>query len=221
MTNDQIPNTRGRSNGLARPAYRQWRWVALALLVVVLWLSRGSWLPLLSTFLDVSQSPRQADFIVLLGGGKANRAQAAVDLYQQGFAPRVIISGGPLYRYGIECSTALLTLDDVQRMGLPADVVLLSDEATSTWDETQQLLALLEQEGALSALIVTDPVHTRRTRATYRKLQTTQAIELTFVAAEATFPTHRWWQSEEGLIAVQNEYIKLAYYLLDYGVWPW
>ena len=193
----------------------------LLVLGIALWVSRGIWLPALFTFLDVSQPPQQADFIVLLGGGKANRAQAVVELYRQGFAPRVIVSGGPLIDYGIECSTALLALDDVRRMGLPTGVVVLSDEATSTWEEAQRVLVLLHQEGVRSALIVTDPEHTRRARATYRHLETDQSIELTFVAAEATFPTDRWWQSEEGLIAVQNEYVKLAYYLLHYGVWPW
>ena len=192
----------------------------LLVLGMALWLSRGGWLSALYNFLDVSQPPQQADFIVLLGGGP-NRAQAAVELYRQGFAPWVIISGGPLVDYGIECSTTLLALDDVQRMGLPTSVVLLSGEATSTWEEAQQVLALLHQEGARSALLVTDPFHTRRVRGTYRRLQTDQPIELTFVAAEATFPTDRWWRSEKGLIAVQNEYVKLVYYLLHYGVWPW
>ena len=201
---------------------KRFRWpVLLALCLFGLYLSGDFWLPGFCSFLDVSDSPQHADFIVLLGGSGPNRALKAAALYRQGYAPRVLVSGGPLYRYGIDCSTAQLALDDLQRLGLPAEAILLNDEASSTWDEAQQLLQILRREGAQSALIVTDPVHTRRVRATYRRLQADRSIELTFVGAEAVFPTHTWWRSEKGLIAVQNEYVKLGYYLLYRGVWPW
>lgn len=178
-------------------------------------------MPELYNFLDVSDPPRRADFIVLLGGGRVNRVQKAVVLYSQGYAPRVLVSGGPLYGYGIACSTTQLALDDVQRLGLPTEATLLSDEASSTWDEAQRVLQILRQEGARSTLIVTDAQHTRRVRATYRRLQGDLGIELTFIGAEPEFQADTWWRSERGLVAVQNEYVKLGFYVLNYDVLPW
>ena len=201
---------------------KRFRWpILLALCLLGLCLSRHFWLRGFYSFLDVSDPPQHADFIVLLGGGGVNRVQRAATLYREGYAPRVLVSGGPLYKYGIACSSAQLTLADLQRLGLPPEAILLNDEASSTWDEALQVLRILHREGAESALIISDPEHTRRARATYRRLQADRSIELTFVGAEARFPTRAWWRSEKGLITVQNEYIKLGYYLLYHGVWPW
>jgi len=162
-------------------------------------------LPELYNFLDVSESPRRAGFVVLLGGGHLNRVRKAAVLYHQGYASRVVVSGGPLYKYGIACSTGQLALDDLEKIGLPTEATPRCDEATSTWDEAQRLLLVLRQQGAKSALLVTDPEHTRRARATYRRLQGDWDIELTFVGAEPEFQADTWWRSEKGLVAVQNE----------------
>ena len=139
----------------------------------LLWLSRRFWLPWLHDYLDVSQPPQPADFVVILGGSDS-RARTAAVLYKQGLVSRVIASG---------CYPSLgsqLTLFEEE--GIPSDAILVNDNAKNTWNEAKQVLALLQTEGATSALIVTDRFHTRRARAAYAHLKGDSDIELTFVA---------------------------------------
>jgi hypothetical protein len=39
-------------------------------------------------------------------------------------------------------------------------------------------------------------------------------------AADPNYDPAHWWQTEEGLIAVFNEVIKLAFYWAKYGITP-
>lgn len=203
------------------PVLRRILWLPILALILVAMAVFGSiWLPWPYNFLDVSETPQRADFVVLLGGGDFTRAQKAAELYQQGYAPRVLVSGGPLLQFGIECSTTQLAEEDVSRLGLPSEAILTSDFGSSTKEEAQEMLRVLSREGATSALVVTDTPHTRRARATYRQLLGDQHIRLMFVGADLPSASSNWWRDESGLIEVQNEFVKLGYYLLLYGIWP-
>lgn len=178
----------------------------------VLLLSHRSWLPWLHDYLDVSQDPHPADFAVVLGGGDS-RVDTAVDLFERGLVSRIILSG--CYP-DIESELALLENNDV-----PSDKIIVNDHANSTWDESQQVLTLLQTEGAQSALIVTDKYHTRRARATYAHFSGDLDIQLAHVASSDKLSSDNWWYSKSGQSNVLNEYVKLVYYLLRYGIAPW
>src|SRR4051794_16813824 len=45
------------------------------------------------TVLSIEQPPTHADVIVVLGGGFADRAALAAELFHAGWAPRILISG--------------------------------------------------------------------------------------------------------------------------------
>ena len=182
-------------------------------LIGVLVLSRRSWLPWLHDYLDVSQPPRPADVVVILGGNGPSRTATAVDLYTKGMVSRMIISG---------CFPDLDSgLAMIEEKGVPSTAIIGVVHASTTWDEAKQVLALLQSEGATSALIVTDKYHTRRARATYAHLTKDLDIELTFVASSDKLTSNNWWQTGSGRFRVLSEYAKLSYYFLRYGIWPW
>jgi uncharacterized SAM-binding protein YcdF (DUF218 family) len=192
-----------------------WRALIVCLFVLGgLWLIHASWLPLLYVFLDVRQQPHLADFIVILGG-RANRPETAIELYRQGYAHRILASGDP--------PMVRSYLQILHSAGIPDEVILTNDRGTSTWNEAQQVLEILQQHGARSALVITDAVHTRRSEATYRHFQTgtPTAIQLTFIAAEEDFMKDNWWRDAEGIKFVTEEYGKLVYYCLHYGICSW
>ena len=140
-------------------------------------------------------------------------------LYEAGYAPRVVFSGGKLYQVGLDCSSALLSLEDARRLGLPEEVALISEEAQSTYDEAVNLRRLSEEQGWGSLIVVTDPFHTRRAGRTFRAL----LPGVTVYTSAAPDPDHdpaRWWGNERGLLAVVNETIKLAFYWVRYGIRP-
>jgi len=66
---------------------------------------------------------------------------------------------------------------------------------------------------------VTDLFHTRRAARTFRTLLPDTTIYLS-AAPDPNVDAGRWWQTEEGLIAVFNEVIKLVFYWARYGIVP-
>ena len=169
-------------------------------------------------FLTVDHALSHADAIVVLGGNP-RRAHHAVGLFNQGYAPVVVFSGGTLRNAGLACSSALLSLEAARELGLPQDAALIAPEAQSTYDEAVNLRRLAEEHGWTSLIVVTDPFHTRRAGRTFRTLLPGVTVRV----CAAPNPDHdpaRWWQNEHGLVAVPNETVKLAFYWVRYGIRP-
>jgi uncharacterized SAM-binding protein YcdF (DUF218 family) len=98
--------------------------------------------------------------------------------------------------------------------GLPADVVLLMPQATSTHDEARICLALSEERDFSRLVVVAESYHTLRTKLTFRHVFRNADVELIYVAAHPDwFDVRTWWQSERPVLAVFQEYLKLGYYL--------
>ena len=178
--------------------------------ILIFCATHSFWLPGLYIFLDQSEAPRSADVIVLLGGSDNQRALYASQLYQEGFAPKVLISGQSVKMNYI--------VNLVVESGIPESAMLINDQATSTYDEAQQVLAILESVGVQSAIIVTNRYHTRRSRATYLHVFQEHDISLNFVSPDDGIESATWWQSKYNAI-IAEEYLKIPYYWLRYGIW--
>jgi uncharacterized SAM-binding protein YcdF (DUF218 family) len=170
-------------------------------------------------FLTVDGTLAPADAIVVLGGGVPGRAHHAVDLFSQGYAPLVVFSGGTLENTGLACSSAQLSLEAAQALGLPPGAALLAPEAQSTYDEAVNLQQMAGERGWQRLIVVTDPFHTRRAARTFRSLLPGVAISISAAPNPTCDPT-RWWSSEDGLVTVVNESLKLGFYWLKYGISP-
>ena len=96
-------------------------------------------------FLTAVDAFSQADAIVVLGGdgGDFFRVQQGVALFNEGCAPVVVFSGGiSLKDAGIACSSAQLSLEAAQELGLPNDAAIIASGAQSTYDEAVNLSRL-------------------------------------------------------------------------------
>jgi uncharacterized SAM-binding protein YcdF (DUF218 family) len=169
--------------------------------------------------LVASDTFSHADAIIVLGGGSANRAEHAVDLYERDYAPLVVFSGGTLRSAGLACSSALLSLETAKQLGLPDEAIVIADEAQSTYDEAVNLRRLSGDRGWRSLIVVTDPFHTRRAARTFRTLLS-EVIVYVSAAPNPNQGAVRWWQNEHGLVAVPSEVIKLVFYWCRYGIVP-
>jgi len=172
-------------------------------------------------FLATENALSQADAIVVLGGdgGSFFRVQQGVALFNAGYAPVVVFSGGTLKDAGIACSSAQLSLEAAQELGLPSGAAIIANGAQSTYDEAVNICRLAQQHGWHGIIIVTDLFHTRRAARTFRTLLPDTAIYLS-AAPDPNYDARRWWQTEEGLVAVFNEMIKLGFYWARYGIAP-
>ena len=192
------------------------RWLQLTIIVLFLllisWISRMLWLPLVLKFLDLSSEPHSADFAVILGAGE-HRTRTAIELFENGTVSRVMICGYFPDRLQPQ-------IDLLWEAGLSESDVVINIGGANTWQEAIRVLDVLKKENASTAIVVTDAYHMRRASATYRKLLQDNNIELTFVAATVDISSDNWWQVENYRNAVIKEYFKLVYYWLRYGIWP-
>ena len=138
------------------------RWLVGVLLVVGLspwWLNKT--LQLIVTQPDTGES---VDAIVVLGRGPdttESRAAAAVELWEEGRAPQVFMSG---------VADADLLVNAAKEMGLP-DAHLSSEGCSrSTWENAfyTELLFPFEDPSNPKILLVTDDLHIARSTVIYR-----------------------------------------------------
>lgn len=168
------------------------------------------WMPSLYTYLDVSESPKTVDVIVILDGGLGERTRYGGELYRQGYGRNIIISGN--------INNIATRLNILQSYDVPSSVLRFTGEAHSTYEEAHLVLEKLEDLGVNSALIITNKYHSRRTHATYEHIFAQSNIKFTVASPEEVFESTEWWNSRiAGNIAA--EYPKMVYYFIAYGVW--
>lgn len=117
-----------------------------------------------------SDQARPVDAIVVMGAAQydgrpspqlAARLDHVVDLWPQGFAPVVIVTGGnqPGDRFTeADASAAYLT-----ERGVPPDAVILEGEGSTTYESLSNVAQQVD-DSISSVLIVTDPYHALRSR---------------------------------------------------------
>lgn len=190
-----------------------WLLIVGALIFIVL-VTQAYWLPLLSKALITTQEAVPADAIVVLGGGNGSRQDLAVALAKKGYAPVIVSSGEPPNLPGFEQSFAALGADYMVSLGAPRDAMILLPDTTSTRDEALACLQLAQENGLSSLLVITDNYHTRRARMTFNKVFEGSGVRIIVVGAEPTwFTPESWWTAERSLLAVLEEYAKLALYI--------
>ncbi|MGB9593461.1 MAG: YdcF family protein [Anaerolineae bacterium] len=85
-----------------------------------------------------------------------SRIQAGVALYKQGYAPRIIVSGG-LGKLPPSEAEAMRRV--AVSMGVPPEDILVEDRSHSTLDNIRNSRDILGAHGWRSVLLVSDPYH--------------------------------------------------------------
>ena len=183
-------------------AKRSW-WRRGAILTIVLLLSYFL-LPVALNWLAgllVRQDPLQpADVVIALGGGQhCLRLQYAAELYHKGFGRKLLLSGMEFEAGG---PAEEKVRQQAMNLGVPAaDIFILTSDifnltkAFNTRTEADNLAVLMHRQGWKSAVMVSEPSHTRRAHYTLRHA----APDLTFYAApvpaqwSGVWRAERWW----------------------------
>ena len=205
------------------PGKRRWpRILLIGLLVaVLLWSLRVPLLRGIGQLLIVEDAPVHADVAYALGGSSLDRGRELAVLLQRGVAPVGVTTGSNLSHgleaYGLEVSEASLTATAARRAGAPALRIDTLVMGTSTWEEAAAVLDDARGRGADTIVVITTEFHTRRVEQVFRKRFDGSAITVLVHGARGSdYEPERWWTSEEGLIMVNNEYMKLLYYAITY-----
>jgi uncharacterized SAM-binding protein YcdF (DUF218 family) len=159
-------------------------------------------------FLCVDSGPAQADVMVVLGGGSAERPERAAELFKEHAAPRIIVSG----LGDCEINRQLLIED-----GVPADVIGLETRSRTTRENAELTVKLLREQKPGRVILVTSWYHSRRALACFRHY----APEIKFYSRPSYVAYARAdWSGRRFARRVYWEYPKLIGYWIGYGICP-
>src|SRR6185295_11421396 len=99
--------------------------------------------------------------------------------------------------------------------GVPDSMVQVVSKGTSTLEESDVVLNFCLENNIHSCIVLSSAFHTRRVRSVFKKKLEEKNIKVIICGAPSTsFHDSSWWENEYGLLAVNNEYVKLVYYAL-------
>jgi uncharacterized SAM-binding protein YcdF (DUF218 family) len=193
--------------------------LVILLVLVILFLGRGLWLPLMGRFLVVSDPPRKADAVVPLGGGGVRRVAQAAALLKDGYATWFVATNAELDLPGVRSSYSQLVWQEAQWQGVTPERILVAPGLVeTTYEEALAVRTLAEEQGWRSLLVVTDPYHTRRARLCFQQVFRGTDVTIAVHAVEGSwYDAETWWQSADGLRETWTEYVKLALHVLGYS----
>lgn len=131
----------------------------------------------------LQEKPKQSDAIVWLQGDRLDRGPKVVELYREGFAPVVFITGNnTLIGVGPRPGENDAHLDALVRHltanGVPREALIVDGTAMNTGDQAKHLVSVAEKQGWQRVLLVTSPYHQVRAYLTLQKAQ--QAAKVFF-----------------------------------------
>ena len=202
---------------LYRVARRRMAAAALVapLLVVLVFYTSFVWI--VAEPLRLAAPPRPADAIVVFaggvgesgqaGGGYQERLQRAVELYRDGFAPRIILSSGFVWAFKEAEVMRGIAIDN----GIPESAIVLETKAANTHENVTYTREILDRAGWRSILLVSSPYHMRRALMTWRKA----APEVTVIPEPVTqsqFYFHERGASMAQIHGILQEYAAIVEY---------
>lgn len=160
-----------------------------------------------------------AEAIFVLGGNAFDRGNKASELYASGLQLPIYCTSGVmsfgLASLGFEYYESEVTKIHLMRSGVPDSLIFAITEATSTFEESEIILKISKEKGYTDIIIVSSLFHTKRIHYVFKNKFEKEGIHIYLQGAhDSQYDEKFWWQTEQGLIMVNNEFVKLFYYWL-------
>jgi uncharacterized SAM-binding protein YcdF (DUF218 family) len=165
----------------------------------------------LGAYLIISSELQPANAIVVLSGGDESRMKQALQLYNENYAKMIVLTEtgqtteGFTQLYSFDMRIVLLS------HGIPSGNILITDRlVSSTRDEALAVKNLMISQQMKSAIIVTDPYHTRRAFNIFKENFADTDIQLSIQPVQSSWYNSRtWFLKIAGWKFTILEYIKL------------
>jgi uncharacterized SAM-binding protein YcdF (DUF218 family) len=169
-----------------------------------------------AAYLIIADKLQPAQAIVMLSGGDESRMKEALSLYKDNYGKVIILTetGQRLGKYDTLYSNDIRI--QLLNHGVPnGNILITSVKVSSTLDEAYAVKKLLTNQQMSSAIIVTDPYHTRRAALVFRNVFGDSPIKLIFRPVRGSWYNSRtWFLSPDGWRYTFLEYVKLIGYYM-------
>jgi len=159
--------------------------------------------------------PRNADVIVILGGDQGRRLQTGIQLYKQGYADKIILTGIDRKYYNPDIPN--WRERRLEEQDIPDRNVVVDLQSQTTWDEARNTLTAMQANGWKKALVISDPPHMLRLHHTWSRSFADSDYEFILVATKPEWwEPMTWWQNNLSRKYVLSEIRKNIYYAIIY-----
>lgn len=179
----------------------------------ILFLFFTSGLKNMGNFLAVDENFQKVDVIVVLSGGGNERIEKGVELYKEGLAPLLLVSGAT--QDGSTSNAETMYWYAVRNEVDPSHI-LREPMARSTFENALFSLELFETPPS-TLLLVTSEYHQKRAYEIFKRIfSDTQIFN---ASADVDFWTpDQWWENEKSLALTLSEWGKILVGRL-FGIW--
>jgi uncharacterized SAM-binding protein YcdF (DUF218 family) len=144
-----------------RNIIRQTRWRKIVLTLFITWLIGEGTLVFAIYVYGQTDYVQSSDVIILLGPPLQRRVAHTLDLWRQGFAPRILCTGG-VYEDEPTLTQAQYCYEQLVALGVPVEVIVLEDVSLSTEENAVYAKEIMISQGWHSAILVSDSSHVLR-----------------------------------------------------------
>ncbi|MFZ1689360.1 MAG: ElyC/SanA/YdcF family protein [Flavobacteriales bacterium] len=206
-----------------RLARRCWFRVLTALLILVLsaWIFRIPIMQAASDFLVMHEGIVPVDAVYVLGGASLERGMRAAVIHRSEPAVPFYFTGSNIHTeleaHGIMKDESDMGVHVAVRAGVPSSLCIPLHLGTSTMEEADAILIHCGMMRYDTIAVLSSNYHMRRIDHVFTDRFARAGIVVRKIGAPTDrFDEHHWWYTEEGLMAVNNEYMKLLYYWWKY-----
>ena len=205
-----------------------WKWIVLGVTLtffICLFIYRNSIFGGIGHFLTVAESPATTssnNTFFVLGGNGFERGKGAALLANEFPTSQFICTGGgdtlnEMRALGLNFTSSDLTRKCMIEQGIDSLRVTELGKATSTFEESEEILAYCINNNLKEISVISSDFHLRRMSLVFgEKFQEKGNVVHFFGTETKDFKAESWWTFEAGLITTFNEYIKLVYYVFKY-----
>lgn len=158
------------------------------------------------------QGCQPADAIVAVSGGDTPaRTAEAIELYKNGWAPKLIFSGAALDKSGP--SNAEVMRSQALGSGVPQEDILIEEYGETTRENAENTQDILADNSITSVILVTSGYHQRRAGLEFSKRVHDVEVRNHPVASDKQWSAW-WWLTPGGWFLSVSEFIKIiAFYI--------
>lgn len=154
----------------------------------------------------------RADAIVVVSGGDTQaRTAAGINLYKEGWADYLVLSGAAFDKTGPSNAAAMKV--QAQEAGVPDYAILIDEEAVNTQQNAKNTQSILDERNFNDAILVTSGYHQRRASLEFNKRAGDTVIRNYPVVRDSDWDWY-WWATPRGWWLTGGEIVKIiAFYL--------
>lgn len=195
--------------------------ISLLVVVGLVFMLRAPLLRGCATFLIHQDSLQHADALFVLSGGGYDRGNEAAKVFHKGFAPKIICTGGnqasEFLVFGIDTLESYATVANLKQHLISDSAIVVLPEGTSTKEEAELILRYSQERKFKRVIVLSSLLHTGRVKSIFDKKFEGSGIAMYIHGAPSSrYDELNWWKEENGLIAVNNEWVKTIYYWIKY-----